>query len=79
MVILIFTISQTKGHAYKLLTLYSCQINYFSTRVINDWNNLTTDFVETLLNIKQYDSIGLGLLWHLTQKKATLKTILETS
>ena len=46
-----FTLShntQTRGHAYKLLkppAHHSCRVNYFGTRVINDWNNLTSDVV----------------------------------
>ena len=46
--------TQTRGHAYKLLkppAHLSCRVNYFGTRVINDWNNLTSDIVgNSLLN-----------------------------
>ena len=40
--------TQTRGHAYKIikpLAHHSCRVNYFGTRVINDWNNLTSDIV----------------------------------
>ena len=41
--------TQTRGHTYKLLkpsAYHPCQVNYFGTRVFNDWNNLTSDVVE---------------------------------
>ena len=40
--------TQSRVHAYKLLkppAHLSCRVNYFGTRVINDWNNLTSDIV----------------------------------
>ena len=38
----------TRGHSFKLLkppAYHLCCINVFGTRVINDWNNLTSDIV----------------------------------
>ena len=39
----------TRGHLFKLLktpAYHSCHVNFYGTRVINDWNNLTSDIVE---------------------------------
>ena len=55
--------TQTRGHAYKLLkppAHLSCRVNYFITRVINDWNNLTSDIVGySLLNVTGFDKTRL--------------------
>ena len=46
-----FTISHnmhTRGHSFKLLkppAYHLCRVNFFGTRMINDWNNLTSDIV----------------------------------
>ena len=40
--------THTRDHSFKLLTppaYHLCRINFFDTRVINDWNNLTSDIV----------------------------------
>ena len=40
--------SHTRGHPFKLLkppAYHLCRINFFGTRVINDWNYLTSDIV----------------------------------
>ena len=47
----LFTLSHnthTRGHSCKLFkppAYRSCCINFFGARVINDWNNLTSDIV----------------------------------
>ena len=47
-----FTLSHnthTRGHSFKLSkppAHHLCRVNFFGTRVINDWNNLTSDIVE---------------------------------
>ena len=40
--------SHTRGHSFKLLkppAYHLCRINFFGSRVINDWNYLTNDIV----------------------------------
>ena len=50
-----FTLSHnthTRGHSFKLLkppAYHLCRVNFFGTRVITDWNNLTTDIVTNSL------------------------------
>ena len=37
-----------RGHSFKLLkplVYHLCSVNFFGTRVINDWNYLTSDIV----------------------------------
>ena len=47
-----FTLSHnthTRGYSFKLSkppAHHLCRVNFFGTRVINDWNNLTSDIVE---------------------------------
>ena len=41
----------TRDHLFKLLkppAYHLCCVNFFGTRMINDWNNLTSDIVEIL-------------------------------
>ena len=41
--------THTRGHSFKLFkppAHHLCRANFFGTRVINDWNNLTSDIVE---------------------------------
>ena len=73
----VFTLShntQTRSHAYKLLKPpphLSCRVNYFGTRVINDWNNLTSDIVgnSSLNNFKSaidnyfYDHVNVIIIF----------------
>ena len=48
----LFTLSHnthTRGHSFKLSkppVHHLCRANFFGTRVINDWNNFTSDIVE---------------------------------
>ena len=45
----------TRGHLFKSLkppVYHSCRVNFFDTRVINDWNNLTSDIVFSLNSFK---------------------------
>ena len=45
---LIFTLSHNTHTRLKLLkppAYHLCRVNVFGTRVINDWNNLTSDIV----------------------------------
>ena len=37
--LIIFNLSKPPAH-------HLCRVNFFGTRVINDWNNLTSDIVE---------------------------------
>jgi len=61
----IFTISHTtksRSQAYKLLkphTYHSCRIDYFTTRVIIDWNNLTSDiFFKICYTVQTSDKVN---------------------
>ena len=41
--------THTRDHLFKSLkppSHHSCYVNFFGTRVINDWNNLTSDIIE---------------------------------